>query len=145
MVTLIGLAVLLAGAQVTVSRAILLAEAFGVSSAIIGLTVVAFGTSLPELVISLVATWKGRTNLAIGNVVGSNMFNLLFVLASTALIRDVEVPRGGEYDLAALAIFSLVLVPLSRSESQVVRGEGIALVVAYFSYIILRVTLSTAL
>lgn len=136
-----GLGILVAGAEVTVSNAVSLAAALDVPDAIIGLTIVALGTSLPELATSVVATWKGQTNLAVGNVVGSNIFNLLFILGATSVIRPVEVPavRGGA-DLAALAVFSAVLLPLARSQgSHIVRFEGAALVAAYLGYMVWRI------
>lgn len=135
-----GLGVLLVGAQLTVSNAVSLAEALDVPRAIIGLTIVAFGTSLPELVTCLVATFRGQTNLAVGTVVGSNIFNLLFILGVTTVIHPVEVPevRGGS-DLAALAVFSALLLPLSRARgSRVVHWEGIGLVAAYVGYLAWR-------
>ncbi len=133
----LGLALLLLGAQLTVSSASALAEAMGVPSVVIGLSVVAVGTSLPELVTSLVATSKGQTSLAVGNVVGSNIFNLLFILGLTSVVRPVAVPAvGGGADLAALVVFSVLLVPLSRAgDARVGRLEGGALVVAYLGYI----------
>ncbi len=137
-----GFAVLLVGAQLTVSSAVALAEAFQVPRPVIGLTLVAFGTSLPELATSLIATWRGQTSLAIGNVVGSNIFNLLFILGITACIRNVEVPfpRGGA-DLLSLAGFSLVFLPLSwTSGGRIQRWQGASLVFAYLAYITWRLT-----
>jgi cation:H+ antiporter len=135
-----GLGILLAGAQLTVSSAVALAEALEISSELIGFTVIAVGTSLPELVTCLVATSKGQTSLAVGTVVGSNIFNLLFILGVTAVIHPVEVPvAGGAIDLAALAVFSALLLPLSRSRgSRVVRREGAVLLAAYLAYLAWR-------
>jgi cation:H+ antiporter len=137
-----GLCVLLAGAELTVSQAVALAEMLGVSRAVIGLTIVAVGTSLPELATSLVATWRGQTNLAIGNVIGSNIFNLLFILGVTAVLRSVELPAGGgAADLLALAAFSAVMVPLSRTQgSRILPWHGAGLVLAYLAYMIWRIT-----
>jgi len=141
MVALVGLGILLAGAELTVARAVSLAVSLDVPRSVIGLTIVAFGTSLPELATSIVATWKGQTNLAVGNVVGSNIFNLLFVLGTTAVIRPVEVPlTGGAADLVALAVFAALLLPLFRSPmSRITRWHGVALVMAYLGYLVWRV------
>lgn len=136
-----GLAILLVGAELTVSRATALAVRLEVSRVVIGLTIVAIGTSLPELVTCLVAAWRGQSDLVLGNVVGSNIFNLLFVLGATSLIRPVAVPRpGGGADLVAMLAFSVLLLPLSRSRrSLVVRWQGGAAVFAYLGYLVWRV------
>jgi len=130
-----GLVLLVVGAQVTVQSAVAVAEALDVPRSLIGLTVLAFGTSLPELATSLVATWHGRTNLAVGNIVGSNIFNLLFILGLTAVVRPVPVPDAGLSDLGALAFFSLLFLPLARSSGRrIVRWEGVCLITAYLAY-----------
>ena len=108
----VGLALLVGGAELTVARAVALAEALGVSRAVIGLSVVALGTSLPELATSFVAARRGSITLAVGNIVGSNIFNLLFILGTTAAITPVDVPHLGGADLAALAGFSCMLLLL---------------------------------
>jgi cation:H+ antiporter len=142
-----GLAILFGGAQLTVANAVSLAEALDVPGVIIGLTIVALGTSLPELATSLVATWRGQTSLAVGTVVGSNIFNLLFILGATAVIEPVEVSevRGGA-DLVAMAMFAALLLPLSRSDgSHIVRWHGVALVAAYLGYMAWRLQLTSAI
>jgi len=136
-----GLVLLLGGAELTVAHASALAEELGVPRAVIGLTIIALGTSLPELATSLVATWNGQTDLAVGNVVGSNIFNLLFILGATSVIRLVEVPvEAGSTDLAAMAAFSLALLLLARAQgSLIVRSQGAVLVAAYLGYMAWRV------
>jgi cation:H+ antiporter len=132
-----GLVALVAGAEFTVWGAVSLAESLGVSKAVIGLTIVAVGTSLPELATSLVATWKGQTSLAIGNVVGSNIFNLLFVLGATAVVHPVELPADfGRSDLVVMALFGFALIPIARiSEARVPRAAGFGLIVAYGAFV----------
>jgi cation:H+ antiporter len=138
----VGLASLLLGAQLTVSHAVSLAEALDVPRVVIALTIVAIGTSLPELATSLVAAWNGQTGLAVGNVVGSNIFNLLFILGATAAIQPVPVPEaGGAWDLAALAVFSAALLPLMRAAgSRIDRKHGLALIAGYLAYMTWRLS-----
>jgi cation:H+ antiporter len=134
-----GLGSLIGGGQLSVSRAVRVAEGFGVPAGVIGLTVIAVGTSLPELATSVVATWKGQTDLAVGNVVGSNIFNLLFILGTTAVLRPVEVPPRGATDLLVLAAFSVALLLMCASHRATVRRwEGGVLLVAYGVYIVWR-------
>ena len=107
----------------------------GVPTAIIGLTVVAVGTSLPELIASVMAAYRGATDLAVGNIVGSNIFNLLFIMGTTATIRPVDVPARGHYDLVALAILSLLLVPVGLSNRRrIVRWQACVLITLWVAY-----------
>ena len=137
--TALGLVTLIGGADVTVDAAVSVARAFGVSEVIIGLTVLAVGTSLPELVASATATVRGHAELAIGNVVGSNIFNLLLVMGVTALIRPVPIPAGGHLDLLMVAILSLLLFVVSMTANRrIIRGEAAMLLAGYLAYIIWR-------
>jgi cation:H+ antiporter len=137
----LGLLGLLAGGRVTVDAAASIARELGVAEDIIGLTVVAIGTSLPELVASLIATAKGAADLAIGNVIGSNLFNLLFVLGTTSVVRPVEVPLDGFKDLIAVSVLSALVLPLALShQRRVVRREGALLLVLWVSYTVWRST-----
>ncbi len=143
LLTLAGLAGVLLGSDWTVDGASGVAVSLGMSQAVIGLTIVALGTSLPELTTSLFAVRKGQAELAIGNVVGSNIFNLLFILGVSSGIRAVEVPRGGFMDLIAMAIFSVVLLPFAMSRQRLARHEGLLLLAGYLAYMAWR-TLSTS-
>jgi cation:H+ antiporter len=135
-----GLAMLVFGADLTVTHAISLADALGVPDVVVGLTVVAMGTSLPELVTSIVAASKGYTNLAVGNVVGSNIFNLLFILGTTAVIEPVAVPQqGGALDLAIMSSFAVVLLASRLHATTIRRPAGSLLLVAYLGYMSWRV------
>jgi cation:H+ antiporter len=130
-----GLAGLVLGAEWTVDGGVALAGALGVPEEIIGLTVVAIGTSLPELAAGIAATVRGHLELAVGNVVGSNVFNLLIVLGTCASLRPVEVPHGGAGDLLALAALSGLLMVVSMSYSRrIVRVEGGGLLLLYLVY-----------
>jgi cation:H+ antiporter len=139
LLTLFGLAALIGGADVSVNAAVDVARTFGVPEEVIGLTVLAVGTSLPELVASLMATLHGHVDLAIGNVVGSNIFNLLLVLGVTSLVGRVPVPPNGHYDLAVVALFSLILLLVSMTgKRRIIRTEAVVLLLLYFTYLTWR-------
>jgi len=138
-ITVFGLVALVGGASVTVGAAVDVARTFGVPEEIIGLTVLAVGTSLPELVASVVATVRGYTGLAIGNIVGSNIFNLLLVLGVTSLVAHIEVPPGGWWDLAMVSLFSLILLLVSITDNRkIIRTESCVLLILYFGYLYAR-------
>jgi len=135
-----GLLLLVFAGHLTVSQAVEIATSLGVSEVVIGLTVVAIGTSLPELVTSIVAVWKGQSDLAVGNVVGSNVYNLLFVLGITTTVKDCPVPAGGWFDLIWMSGLSLILIPMAfTGQRRVMRSEGLVLFSAFVIYIIWRV------
>lgn len=130
-----GLFLLIAGGKVTVDNAVLFAEGLGVSKAFIGLTIIAVGTSLPELVTSIMAALRNEADLAIGNVVGSNIFNLLFITGVSSTVRTIEVPVGGHTDLLVMIVLSFLLVPISLTNgNRIVRLEGTLLLLIYFGY-----------
>jgi cation:H+ antiporter len=138
-ITAMGLAALVAGADVTVDAAVNIAQELGVPDVVIGLTVLAIGTSLPELVASVVATMRGHAELAVGNVVGSNIFNLLLVMGVTSIVRPIPVPPGGHLDLLVVALLSLILFLVSMTNNrQIIRTEASGLLVLYLAYIIWR-------
>lgn len=137
--TLAGLTAVLLGSHWTVEGATRVAQALGMSEALIGLTIVAIGTSLPELTTSLFAALKGHADLAIGNIVGSNVFNLLFVLGVSATIRAVPVPDPrGRVDLLALALFSVILLPFGITQKRLRRAEGAILLLSYIAFMTWR-------
>ncbi|MGB5288565.1 MAG: calcium/sodium antiporter [Ignavibacteriaceae bacterium] len=130
-----GLGLLILGAHYFLNSAISIAKAIGVSDAIIGLTVVAFGTSLPELITAGVASYKKESDIAIGNVVGSNIFNILGILGITALIIPIKAGDLNYIDLGVMLLAALILLPLSKTGFKISRVEGIFLVVGYIVYI----------
>jgi cation:H+ antiporter len=137
--TVAGLAALIVGGHVSVSAAVDLARTLGVPEVIIALTVLAIGTSLPELTASIVASLRGHVELAIGNVVGSNIFNLLFVAGLTATLRPIPVPAGGFLDLWVLAALSLILITVSLTRLRhIVRTEAALLLLCYLGYLAWR-------
>lgn len=137
-----GLAALIFGADMAVDGASTLAALAGVPPSVVGLTIVAIGTSLPELVASVVAMTKGETDLAVGNVVGSNIFNLLFILGVTSTIAPVPVPPGGFGDLMAVAAMSLALLLFSTTGRHVGRNEAMVLLSAWIAYGLWRIPTS---
>ena len=130
-----GLLLLIVGGQGTVVGATGVATALGVPEVVIALTVVAIGTSLPELATCLVAARKGQTDLAIGNIVGSNIYNLLFIFGTTAAISPIDLPAGGIVDLLVMAGFSVALLPLALSGKSLSRVEAGALLLCYGGYV----------
>ena len=132
-----GLLVLVIGSQLLVGNAVVLARGFGVSEAIIGLTVVAAGTSMPELATSAVGALRGQSDIALGNVIGSNIFNLLFVMGLSAVVHpiDGEVLRG--VDQVFLLGTAIVLMPMLATGRLVSRKEGALLLVGYALYLTL--------
>ena len=134
----IGLVVLLIGAEWLVSGSIGVAQSLGVSEVVIGITIVAFGTSVPELAVSLVSALRGEYGLAIGNIVGSNIFNLLAVIGIAATVHPATVaPSVLSLHIFVMVAFTLVLFAMTYDydgKARLSRLEGAALLIAYFSY-----------
>ncbi len=132
---LVGLAI---GGKLIVDGAISFATAFGISETLIGLTIVAIGTSLPELAASAMSAYRGQTNIAIGNVVGSNIFNLLWVLGISAVIRPIGFDGLLNIDILLLTGFTILLFFLIYIGRKNVLGkwEGVTLIILYVSYIV---------
>ncbi|WP_445285976.1 calcium/sodium antiporter [Yoonia sp. 208BN28-4] len=131
-----GLTALMFGAQFLVDGAVSAARSFGVSEAFIGLTIVAVGTSLPELATSLIAAFRRQSDIAIGNVIGSNIFNVLGILGVTALIAPIPVTaRFLTFDLPVMIGASGVLIGLLLTRSQIGRGIGMMMLLGYGIYV----------
>lgn len=136
-----GLAGVILGGNMVVEGATDIARAFGLSETLIGLTIIALGTSLPELVTSVVAAKKGENDLALGNVIGSNIFNILLILGASSTIVQVNVGLQSLYDIIILIGVSLITYLFSLRGRQINRLEGafmLALYGGYLAYIILR-------
>lgn len=139
LMVLLGAGMIVVGSDLAVDAASELARIFGMSERFIGLTIVAFGTSLPELVTSVVAATKGKSDIAVGNIVGSNIFNILFVVGTTALITPVVYSEGFFVDsICAVATVVLLMICVVRKKKLSRIGGGIMLVAyaAYFVYLI---------
>ncbi len=134
---LVGLVCIVLGSRFVVDGATEIAEVIGISERIIGLTIVAFGTSLPELVTSIAAARRGNADIAIGNIVGSNVFNILFVAGTSALIRPVVFERKFVLDTAmATATAVLLLVCVCNKDSKLKHTGGIIMLLAYAAYFV---------
>lgn len=139
---ILGGAMIVLGSNFTVDSASFIAKKFGMTDRLIGLTIVAFGTSLPELVTSVIAARKGNSDIAIGNIVGSNIFNILFILGTTALITNIPYAMNFNFDaVIALAALIILFVLVSNKEKTLKRWGGalmLASYAAYFSYIVIK-------
>lgn len=130
-----GLACLVFGSNLFVDGAKGVAKAMGVSDAVIGLTVVALGTSLPELATSVVAARKGNSSIAIGNVIGSNVFNILMILGVTGAVSPMRIEGVGVVDMAVMAAGGLAMWLFCATKRTVERWEGAAMLAAYVAYV----------
>jgi cation:H+ antiporter len=134
---IVGLVLLVVGARALVSGATTLARAIGISEQVIGLTLVAVGTSLPELASSLIAALKRQGDIALGNIVGSNIFNVFGILGVSALVKPLALPFGQfQLDWLIMLAFTLLLAPFVVSGLRLVRWEGLVLLTAYFAYVV---------
>lgn len=136
-----GLIAIVVGGDIVVDSASAIAGRFGLSDTLIGLTIVAMGTSLPELVTSFVAAKKGQTDMAVGNVIGSNIFNILLVLGISAVISPIGVTIESIYDMIILAVVSLLSYVMAVKNNDINKLEGIIMIgvyAGYTAYIIVR-------
>ncbi len=132
---LLGLVGLVAGANRFLEGAVEIARLFGLSETTIGLTIVAIGTSLPELATSVVAAIKKEGDIALGNVVGSNIFNLLGILGVAGMVRPLPLPAQGWGDLGVMLLTAVILLPMARSGFCLQRWEGGVLLSGYIGYV----------
>jgi len=138
-----GLIMLALGGALAERGAVGVARAAGLSDAVIGLTVVAVATSLPELATSIMAAKRGQIDIAVGNVVGSNLFNILLVLGATASIAPTPIPAGGVRSLAVMLLLAILLLPMSKTHSGFIsRLEGALLLLIYTAAIAAEVALA---
>lgn len=136
---LVGLVGLVVGGEMIVKTAVAIARYCGVAESVIGLTIVALGTSLPELATSVVAAFKHNNDIAIGNVVGSNIFNVFFILGTSAIIKHLPVYPGIEIDAALVAVSALaVWLLLCNKNRSINRWGGVLLLVLYAGYLTYR-------
>lgn len=134
----IGVAAILIGAQLLVDGAVEVAHALGVSEAVIGLTIVAIGTTAPELATTLVSTFRGERDLAIGNLLGSSVYNVAVILGLTVVVAPAGVPVPAEVlasDLVLLVAATVIAVPVMLTGARIGRAEGGLFVVAYLGYL----------
>lgn len=134
-----GIALVVGGAQVLINNVVIIMEVFGVSEKFIGLTVVAIGTSLPELATSVVAALKREMDISIGNLVGSNVFNILSVIGAAALVRPIIIPggfmqSGMVIDFAVMFLAGIIPWLLMRKDFTLHRSGGVVLIIMYVIY-----------
>ncbi len=143
LIALAGLAITILGARFLVSGAVGLAAAAGISETVIGLTIVAIGTSTPELVTTLIAMRKGQGDVAFGNIIGSNIFNILGILGLTALIHPLDVPQQViGFDIWAMLAATIVLAIFATTGRRIDRREGAILLAAYAAYLVTTLSLA---
>jgi cation:H+ antiporter len=130
----LGLAGLIIGSEILVKNSVDLARLLGLSEAVIGLTIVALGTSTPELATSIVAAVKKQPDIAIGNVIGSNIFNILGILGVASLVKPVNAPDINYVDMLVMIALSLLLLPFIKTGFTLRRWEGALLLVIYVGY-----------
>jgi cation:H+ antiporter len=130
-----GLGILILGSRLLVDHSVLLARGFGISEAVIGLTIVAAGTSMPELATSVVAAARKQPDIAIGNVVGSNVFNILGILGVASIVSPLHAPGISWMDYAVMMTFTVLLLPLLYTGRILHRLEGLALLALYGGYL----------
>lgn len=132
--TLGGLTAIVVGGNFVVDSSIAIAKSFGLSETLIGLTIVAVGTSLPELVTSVVASMKKQSDIAVGNIVGSNIFNVLFILGISAVISPITIDSSLILELGLNIGLTVLLLGFSKSKYEISKKEGIVLCLAYVAY-----------
>ncbi|MBI9018075.1 MAG: calcium/sodium antiporter [Phycisphaerae bacterium] len=132
-----GLILLAIGSKMLITGSIDLAQSLGISQTLIGLTIVSAGTSLPELATSVIAAWKRQPDIAVGNIIGSNIFNILGILGISSILSPLRFPDLASQDLIMLALMSLLALPLMRSNFEFSRLEGSLMLTLYAFYLYL--------
>jgi len=131
----LGLIVLIFGSKFLVDSSVAIAKFFNISETIIGLTIIAAGTSMPELATSVVAAIKKESDISIGNVIGSNIFNLIAILDVSGLINPIISEKISKVDIGMVVFSSILLLPLMKTSLKIKRWEGILLLVVYGAYL----------
>ena len=131
----VGLLCLITGSNMFVDNASFVASSLGVSDAVIGLTIVAGGTSMPELATSMVSAKKGNSDIAIGNVIGSNVFNILMIIGITGLVKPMHIAGITTLDLIMMLASMLLMWFFCRTTYKVKRWEGAVLTIIYLAYL----------
>lgn len=142
-ILVVALGLVIWGADVMVTGAVQIAQALGVSDTVIGLTIVAIGTSAPELVTTIVATIRNQAAMAIGNLIGSSVYNIVFILGAASVLAGAAMPITGEVlfvDMIVLLLLSVVVLIMFRTHDKATRVEGIVLMLGYVAYLIYLIT-----
>ena len=133
---ILGIIGIVFGGDLTVDSASMIANQFGLSQNLIGLTIVAVGTSLPEFITSLIAVKKGENDIAIGNVIGSNIFNIIFVLGISSVIKPIDVSINAVIDVMFLVIVTSLLFMDMKKEETITKSSGKTYIITYIIYIL---------
>ena len=142
-VTVLGLIAIVYGADLLVNGAVSIARFWGISEEMIGLTIIAFGTSLPELATSGMAAFRHQNGVALGNILGSNIWNIVFIMGVTSVIADVEVSKQFlRYDLWVMVGSTLLLLPLMWTQSKMSRREGLFFVCTYILCLVSQILIA---
>lgn len=136
LITIVGLVGIIFGGNLVVANGTEIAFSLGMSETLVGLTIIAIGTSLPELVTSISAALKKQSEIALGNIVGSNIFNVLFVLGASATISPLAVNDKVFSDVVFMIVLTVVLMIFSRTNFKIGKREGVVLVAAYIIYLV---------
>lgn len=131
-----GLAALVYGSRLLVDNAVAIAHYFHLSEAVIGLTIVAAGTGMPELATSVVAAIKKNNDIAVGNVIGSCIYNLMAIMGISAMVKPIDAPAIGNQDNLVMLGFVVLLLPFMKSGSLLSRREGVVLLLGYLAYMV---------
>lgn len=138
---ILGIIGIVLGGDMVVKSASSIAKSFGMSDNLVGLTIVAIGTSLPEFVTSVVAVRKGENDIAIGNIIGSNIFNILFVLGLSTFINPISISMFALFDVVFMILITILLFIFIKSKNSLIKSQGfifIGLYIAYMTYTIIR-------
>ncbi|WP_025784687.1 calcium/sodium antiporter [Sporosarcina sp. D27] len=135
-ITILGLAAIIFGGDLVVDNGTKIAYSLGMSETLVGLTIIAIGTSLPELVTSITAALKKESEIALGNIVGSNIFNILFVLGTSSIISPLAVNDKVLIDVVFMIVLTVVLLIFSRTGFKIGKREGMVLVAVYIIYLV---------
>ncbi len=136
-ITVLGLAGLVYGAHILVDGAVIIARTMGVSEAVIGLTIIAIGTSLPELVTSVIAARHNHGDVAMGNIIGSNLFNILAIMGITSLVAPISIPdEFFRLDFPIMMASSLILIPIAMGKMKISRPLGFGFCILYIAYLL---------
>ena len=142
-VTLVGLGIIVWGAELLIQGSVNIALRFGISQEIIGLTIIAVGTSLPELATTVMAAIRHQNAVALGNVIGSNIWNIVFIMGFTATVTDVSVPvQFIYYDIWILLLSTILILPVMMTKARLSWGEGLVFVSIYTFYLVSQVMIS---
>lgn len=136
LITILGLAAIIFGGDLVVDNGTEIAYSLGMSETLVGLTIIAIGTSLPELVTSISAALKKESEIALGNIVGSNIFNILFVLGGSATISPLATNDKMFIDVILMIVLTIILLVFSRTSFRIGKREGFVLVAAYIIYLV---------